>query len=66
MYSNAYYKNAAGKQYNSTSGELITSAYSTDGVTRKTSGTFHFKAKAIAAPIDSIEITDGVFTNASN
>lgn len=65
-YSNAYYKNAAGKQYNSTSGELITSAYSTDGVIRKTSGTFHFKAKAIVAPIDSVEITDGVFTNASN
>lgn len=65
-YSDAYYKNAAGKQYNSTSGELVISSYSIDGATYKASGTFHFKAKAIVSPIDSLEITGGVFTNASN
>lgn len=65
-YSNGYYVNAAGKQYNSTSGQLIVSDYTIDGATYKASGTFSFKAKAIVAPIDSIEITVGVFTNASN
>lgn len=64
-YSDAYYKNTAGKQYNSTSGELIVTSY-TIGDFYVATGTFHFKAKAIAAPIDSLEITDGVFTNASN
>ena len=65
-YSNGYYKNAAGKQYNSTSGELIITNYTVTSGTYKATGTFHFKAKAIVAPIDSIEITTGVFTNASN
>lgn len=65
-FSNGYYKNAAGKQYNSTSGELVIDSYSVDGTTYKASGTFHFKAKAIVSPIDSLEITGGVFTNASN
>ena len=65
-FSNGYYKNAAGKQFNSTSGELSVTSYTIDGSTYKASGTFHFKAKAISAPLDSLEITDGVFTNASN
>jgi hypothetical protein len=65
-YSNGYYVNAAGKQFNSTSGQLIVSSYTIDGTTYKASGTFQFKAKAISAPIDSLEITSGVFTNASN
>ncbi len=65
-FSNGYYKTASGKQYNSTSGELIVSNYTVDGSTYKATGTFHFKAKAIVAPIDSLEITGGVFTNASN
>lgn len=65
-YSDAYYKDAAGKQYNSTSGELIVSSYSTTNSTYKATGTFHFKAKTFTAPIDSLEITAGVFTNASN
>lgn len=65
-YSDAYYTNAAGKQYNSSSGQLITTAYTTDNNTYKTTGTFHFKAKTFVSPIDSIEITAGVITNASN
>ena len=65
-FSDAYYVNAAGKQYNSTSGQLIVSDYTIDGSTYKATGTFQFKAKAIVAPIDSLEITVGVFTNASN
>lgn len=65
-YSNGYYVNASGKQFNSTSGELVVSSYTIDGSTYKASGTFHFKAKAISAPFDSLEITSGVFTNASN
>lgn len=64
-FSDAYYKNAAGKQYNSKSGELLVTSYNIDEFYVAT-GTFHFWAKAIAAPIDSLEITDGVFTNASN
>ncbi|MEI7597443.1 MAG: hypothetical protein WCK02_16970 [Bacteroidota bacterium] len=65
-YSDAYYKNAAGKQFNSTSGELIVTSYTTTDNTRKATGTFHFKALATQAPYDSLEITTGVFTNASN
>ena len=65
-YSNAYYKNAAGKQYNSTSGQLVVSAYTTSGSTYKMSGNFNFWAKAIATPYDSLHIVDGVVTNASN
>lgn len=65
-YSNAYYKNAAGKQYNSTSGQLVVTAYTTTGSTYKMSGNFNFWAKAIAAPYDSLHIVDGVVTNASN
>lgn len=65
-FSNGYYKNASGKQYNSTSGELIVTSYTVDGSTYKATGTFHFKAKTFTSPIDSLEITGGVFTNASN
>lgn len=65
-YSDAHYKDKDGKQYNPTSGELIVSSYSITDNTYKASGTFHFKAAAISTPIDSLEIIDGVFTNASN
>lgn len=65
-YSNGYYKNAAGKQYNSTSGQLVVTAYTTTGSSYKMSGNFSFWAKAIAAPYDSLHIVDGVVTNASN
>ena len=65
-FSNGYYKTASGKQYNSVSGELVVSSYSIDGSTYKASGTFHFKAKTFTTPIDSVDITVGVFTNASN
>lgn len=65
-FSNGYYINAAGRQYNSTSGELIITDFTIDGAIYKATGTFQFKAKAIVAPIDSLEITLGVFTNASN
>jgi hypothetical protein len=65
-FSDAYYINAAGKQYNSTSGQLIVSEYKIEGSIYKASGTFQFNATAIVAPIDSIVITSGVFTNASN
>jgi len=67
-YSNAYYKNAAGKQYNSVRGQLIITNYtsSSSTVSKKATGTFSFWAKAIVSPYDSLQITDGVITNASN
>lgn len=67
-YSAGYYKNAAGKQYNSVRGQLVISNYTSSSTTveRKASGTFSFWAKAIATPYDSLEITTGVITNASN
>lgn len=67
-YSNGYYKNAAGKQYNSVRGQLIITNYtsSSSTVEKKASGTFSFWAKAIVSPYDSLQITDGVITNASN
>jgi len=65
-FSDALYTTSTGKQYNATSGSLTTSSYEIDGAVYKATGTFHFHAKAIAAPIDSLEITEGVFTNASN
>jgi hypothetical protein len=65
-FSNGYYKNASGKQYNSISGSLVVSDYKIDGAIYKASGTFSFKAVAIAAPFDTLDINTGVFTNASN
>jgi len=65
-FSDALYTTAAGKQYNAISGTLVTTSYTVDGATYKSSGTFHFTAVAITAPMDTIEITDGIFTNASN
>jgi hypothetical protein len=67
-YSNGYYKNAAGKQYNSVRGQLIITSYSSSSSTveKKATGTFSFWAKAIVSPYDSLQITDGVITNASN
>jgi hypothetical protein len=65
-FSDAVYYTPSGKQYNSISGTLVTTSYTVDGATYKASGTFHFTAVAISAPNDTIEITDGVFTNASN
>ena len=65
-FSDALFTTAAGKQYNATSGSMTTSSYVIDNAVYKSTGTFHFKAKAIIAPLDSVEITDGIFTNASN
>jgi hypothetical protein len=65
-YSAGYYTNSAGKQYNSTRGQLVVTAYSTSGTTRKVTGTFNFWAKAIVTPYDSVEVTSGVLTNVSN
>ncbi len=67
-YSNGYYKNAAGKQYNSVRGQLIITNYvsSSTTVEKKATGTFSFWAKAIVSPYDSLQITDGIITNASN
>lgn len=67
-FSNGYYKNAAGKQYNSMRGQLVVSSYtsSSSTVEKKMSGSFSFWAKAIVSPYDSLQITDGTITNASN
>lgn len=67
-FSNGYYKDAAGKQYNSVRGQLIITSYSSSSSTveKKASGTFSFWAKAIVSPYDSLQITDGIITNASN
>ena len=61
----ANYETAAGKSYYATSGELVITDYHTfDGIVYAT-GTFHFTAMA-SAGIDSVVITSGVITAATN
>lgn len=65
-FSDANYTDITGKQYNSFTGQLVVSSYTIDGAVYKASGTFSFSAKNIASPFDTIQITGGLFTNASN
>lgn len=62
----AFYRNSDGIIYNSTDGQLLISDYTLNGNVYRASGNFHFKARVYNIPNDSLEITDGIFTNASN
>ena len=64
--SDAFYKDSEGHIFNGVNGQLVISSYIIEGNIYKSSGIFHFKAKMSTAPFDSLEITDGSFTNASN
>ena len=63
---NAYYRNSEGVIYSSVNGQLLISEYTSNGNIYRASGNFHFKAKISSSPNDSLEITDGIFVNASN
>lgn len=64
-YSDAHYKDGAGKSYYATSGELIITDYhTTDGIVYAT-GTFHFNATASSGS-DSLVITSGVIMKATS
>jgi hypothetical protein len=60
----ANFTNVAGRKYSATSGELIISSYSAAGSNSAASGSFHFKAKSYVYLQDSLEITNGIFSDA--
>jgi len=64
-YYDGVYTNANGKKYNPFTGQLVVSSYTTKDF-NVMSGTFSFKAKAVSSPYDTIQVTNGIITNASS
>jgi hypothetical protein len=67
-YSTGSWDSPSSEHFNPISGQIVITSYSAnpDAVLKVATGTFHFAGESIDNSSHTVEITDGVLTNASN